>query len=1615
MTPAWTRWWRPALLTALALVGLVLVAGWLVLRVWGPAFTRERVETVLSDALGQPVRVGSVRLRLWRLNVSLADLDVPGASGMRLRAGSVDVGVDVASLWRRRILLSARAADLDFEMTVPERQGGGASVFPLPEFFTVGPLHIGIGKVRFTNARAVVRWQDPALTLDLAGADVTARPAAGDLEISGQLDTLRVEIAGHREQFDRVALDGRLAADLVRVRRIDWRWQGEPLRLEGEVRHPWVESVELSLRVKGDVSLAAVAAAAGLERRIAGKAQVTGEITGPVAAIQVGGRIQIPELGIDGIALHEVGADVRWADRRLRLDNLRARLGAGRVEGRLEAAVLSGGGTSLALDLRQVVLPGDWGRLGSGTAVAEGKIHDGVVDVVRVEARWRGLTASADGRVATGAPLALRARLTADLAEVARSLRWPAMTGQAGVAAELTGRGGTPMLEGNGQVDNFAVGGRAVEPVRLAFRMASSPGPNMRWEGTVDSARMASSGVAVEDVALSLTVDGKRIELTRARARMATVPIEATGQWEWTGSGRGHAVLGPASFAQIPGVPASLRLGGTGRATVDATAERGVTSAKALVEMDAVSAAGVSLGAGRSEVRVRGRSLEAELTFPARRLQASASGLLEAGGTISGRLAFDDLALEPLLKDLAPSAADQVVGRVSGRAEMAIPFDRPSSGRGIARLTPDGLRLFGDPWASQGPIVLRWEAPRFLVESFRLQGPSGGASVTGDLLGPGDLSVALDNTRLPGALAELGRGTLRADVHLGNGAFMLRKFDARWPRLTAVASGQSGADGSIDFTAHAEVDLAGIGPALGIAGAQGRVALSADARGRRGAVEGAGSLRAPRIEIGGARVSDVEVPLRLSRSTLRMERAHATLGGSRVSADASATWTGTELTVASLTRDVRFAGALRAPSVRLEDVTPLLPPALRGRGDVALSARGEGTPSAWHGAGSLASQLVELPAGPLRRLDARFSADQTRVDLTELRVDALGVPTSATASWAWTGGGTVKAALGPAPLARISVVTAGIRVEGTGRATIDAAGRSLADVAGAAHVTVDDLTLNDVRLGRGRLDVSGKDGVYRAELAFPEQKLQASGTARVVDAGNALSAELSLPAVDVGLLAKALWNGTVPLGGTLSARATGRVPLGDPRRGDGVLSIDPIRLVVSTETWESGGPVQIRWAQGAASVAPFRLDAKDGSVSGSGTLTADGELDARVAAKLPLAMLRDVRPEIREIGGVAELTARASGRLAAPALAGDGAIHGGNLLLRDRPETLRDLEARFALSTQGVQLKEATALVSGGRVQAQGDLALRDWRPSVYRVRLKAQGVALAQIGGFSSAWDADLELGGLTREAQLTGRARLVRGLYNRDLSIVSLVLSPSRAAAADTGTPLRLRLRIDVDDNLVVRTRVANLRAGGVLNVEGTTARPIVFGSVESRDGRIVFRNRSWSITTATVRFADPRRVDPFLDVVATSRIGDYDVTMQIGGPVSNVNVRFSSTPRLAQNDLLSLVAFGVTGADLKESPSTVLLSEAGALLAQNVLGVDPGSTGLRISTGSAASGRMGELQGFHGEERSISSARNTPGSGKDTVRVEYALWGPIFLSGEYDRESGYGTDVVLRFRFR
>src|SRR5262249_30903455 len=218
----------------------------------------------------------------WRARVSLVDLDVPGVppDGVLLHAAAIDVSVDIASLWRRELTVSALATDLRLDVAAPQTEGAGVNIFPLPRHFAVGPLRVGIGSIRIKNGHATIRVPEGSLIIDAQGADVTARPAAGDLDVSGRLDALRVDALGRREQLDRVALDGRLSADRIAIRRIGWSWQGEVMQIRGEVRHPWVAGRELSLRAEGEISVGAVAKAVGLVDQLDGKAQIAADVKG---------------------------------------------------------------------------------------------------------------------------------------------------------------------------------------------------------------------------------------------------------------------------------------------------------------------------------------------------------------------------------------------------------------------------------------------------------------------------------------------------------------------------------------------------------------------------------------------------------------------------------------------------------------------------------------------------------------------------------------------------------------------------------------------------------------------------------------------------------------------------------------------------------------------------------------------------------------------------------------------------------------------------------------------------------------------------------------------------------------------------------------------------------------------------------------------------------------------------------------------------------------------------------------------------------------------------------------------------------------------------------------
>ena len=115
-------------------------------------------------------------------------------------------------------------------------------------------------------------------------------------------------------------------------------------------------------------------------------------------------------------------------------------------------------------------------------------------------------------------------------------------------------------------------------------------------------------------------------------ARIATVPVDASGRWMWRGTGNAAIVAGPGDLARLPGVPRDLALEGSARAQiqVDESTAGGVHGI-ARIEAERVSVAKIAVGRGAGEATLHGRRLDASVRFPERQLELSARGQVAPG------------------------------------------------------------------------------------------------------------------------------------------------------------------------------------------------------------------------------------------------------------------------------------------------------------------------------------------------------------------------------------------------------------------------------------------------------------------------------------------------------------------------------------------------------------------------------------------------------------------------------------------------------------------------------------------------------------------------------------------------------------------------------------------------------------------------------------------------------------------------------------------------------------------------------------------------------------------------------------------------------------------------
>ncbi|MEM8963240.1 MAG: translocation/assembly module TamB domain-containing protein [Acidobacteriota bacterium] len=147
-----------------------------------------------------------------------------------------------------------------------------------------------------------------------------------------------------------------------------------------------------------------------------------------------------------------------------------------------------------------------------------------------------------------------------------------------------------------------------------------------------------------------------------------------------------------------------------------------------------------------------------------------------------------------------------------------------------------------------------------------------------------------------------------------------------------------------------------------------------------------------------------------------------------------------------------------------------------------------------------------------------------------------------------------------------------------------------------------------------------------------------------------------------------------------------------------------------------------------------------------------------------------------------------------------------------------------------------------------------------------------------------------------------LVQGFFRRQrLQVVDV---DERLAAITLDVDVQIPDGVEVDNNVAVATGSAELV------LRGTPTRPLLFGEAElDAGGRLQYGGIDYRLERGRLRFDEPTQIDPELDVVATTQVREYDVTLTLSGTASRLDAQLRSEPPLPDVEVFQLLASGGT----------------------------------------------------------------------------------------------------------
>ncbi|MFQ3573470.1 MAG: translocation/assembly module TamB domain-containing protein [Thermodesulfovibrionales bacterium] len=487
---------------------------------------------------------------------------------------------------------------------------------------------------------------------------------------------------------------------------------------------------------------------------------------------------------------------------------------------------------------------------------------------------------------------------------------------------------------------------------------------------------------------------------------------------------------------------------------------------------------------------------------------------------------------------------------------------------------------------------------------------------------------------------------------------------------------------------------------------------------------------------------------------------------------------------------------------------------------------------------------------------------------------------------------------------------------------------------------------------------------------------------------------------------------------------------GDKERMSANARFDRLYFNIYGNGFSNKGDISLKMTNNRLFVERFMLfnDTSEFSISGNADI--NKSIDITLEGNGSLAPLKALSTNIDALRGDADFVVSISGDWKEPKINGGIDIRDGSFGLKDFYYRLTSVNGYVYFDEDKIIISNTRGKLANGDVTLSGNATIKGFKIGKFFIETKVLNAHISPSRDLWVNFDGNLILKGDISSQQLLGEVKVRRGRYAERVDWKTWLISARKIEKRRIDSKRFDNMAVNVKvsgNNFLIENNLANSTIDFDVLLRGKVNSIIPIGKVETKEGTVFFRNNEFRIIKANVDFANMEEIKPYFNIVADTKVQNYNIRLTLEGFTEQFNLSLTSDPYLAESDILALLTVGQTGKHLKGLEAGIGASEATAFLtgklqdvfeerAKTITGFDRIQIDPSISrTTSTISPRVTVSKKLMGDRLYVTYSASVTTGEEQVWKLEYMLDKNLSIIGIRDERGGLGADVKYRFQFK